>query len=113
MLCDFLDCEGCYFVLACSHLAEGRPYIHKHWGQLVSDLTSPPEMVELTLSNPIATEIYYSTVGKIDQHKGSQSNSDEGNNHQNSQLEYSSSNVNFVHVYCRFLESLDETLSGR
>jgi hypothetical protein len=64
----WMDRDRRYFVTSCSSLIEGRPYVRERWRQLVNDLTTPPEKVELTIPQPIATEIYYSAAGKIDQH---------------------------------------------
>jgi hypothetical protein len=63
-----MDRERRYFISSCSSLAEGAPYIRQRWRQLVSDLTTPPERVELMIPQPAAAEVYYAAAGKIDQH---------------------------------------------
>jgi Transposase IS4 len=64
----WLDRERRYFVTSCSSLAEGQPYVRHRWRQLVSDLTTPPERIELTIPQPAAAELFYTSAGKIDQH---------------------------------------------
>jgi Transposase IS4 len=64
----WMDQELQYFISSYSSLAEGAPYIRQRWRQLVSDLTTPPERVELVIPQPAAAEVYYAAAGKIDQH---------------------------------------------
>jgi Transposase IS4 len=64
----WLDKDRRYFIATCSSLQEGQPHIRQRWRQLVSDLTTPPEKVELTVPQPVATETYYAACQKIDQH---------------------------------------------
>jgi hypothetical protein len=68
----WMDWDRRYFIISCSSLAEGSLYVCNRWRQLVNNLTTPPEKVELTIPQPITPEMYYSAAGKTDQHNRDQ-----------------------------------------
>jgi hypothetical protein len=64
----WLDRDRRYFIATTSSLQEGQPQIRDRWRQLVNDLTTPPEKVEIVVTQPVASEIYYDCCAKIDNH---------------------------------------------
>ena len=64
----WMDRDRRYFISSCSSLQEGQPMVRERWRQLVSDLTTPPEKVELTIPQTACSDIYFAACGKIDQH---------------------------------------------
>jgi Transposase IS4 len=69
-LCAFVwvDRERRYFIASGSSMTDGAPYIRRRWQQLVEDHTTDPESIELTIPQPLASEIFYSSCRKVDQH---------------------------------------------
>ena len=63
----WVDRDRRYFIASCSSLQEGRPQVRQQWRQLVKDLTTPPEKMELVIPQPIAVETYYAVCSKVDQ----------------------------------------------
>jgi hypothetical protein len=61
----WMDRDRRYFIASGSSLAEGTPFIRQRWRQLVFDRS--PTKVELTVPQPLAAEVYYSTCAVIDQ----------------------------------------------
>ena len=64
----WLDRDRRYFISSCSSLQEGQPLVRERWRQLVTDLTTPPEKVQLTIPQTACSDIYFAACGKIDQH---------------------------------------------
>ena len=65
----WMDRDRRYFISTTSSLANGVPYSRERWRQVdVTTPDAPPERVELTIPQPKAAEIYYSTCASIDQH---------------------------------------------
>jgi hypothetical protein len=64
----WMDRDRRYFISSCSSLDNGTPYTRLRWRQTDQKPHAPPEKVELTIPQPKAAEVYYSTCGKIDQH---------------------------------------------
>ena len=65
----WVDRDRRYFITSASSLIKGKPYERKRMRQIEPlESQAPPEMVEFTIKQPLAAEIYYSTCGKIDQH---------------------------------------------
>ena len=65
----WMDRDRRYFISTTSSLANGVPYSRERWRQVdVTTPNAPPERVELTIPQPKAAEIYYSTCASIDQH---------------------------------------------
>jgi Transposase IS4 len=62
----WMDRDRRYFIASGSSLAEGTPFIRQRWRQLVIDRS--PTKVELTVPQPLAAEVYYTTCAVIDQH---------------------------------------------
>ena len=60
--------EHHYFIASASSLDSGILYSHNRWRQVYLELDALPENVELTIPQPMATEVYYQTCGVIDQH---------------------------------------------
>jgi hypothetical protein len=67
-----IDRDQRYSVTTCSSLGEGRPYVCERFRQFVNDIKPAPEKSELTIPQPIATEIYNSDAGKIDKYNRDQ-----------------------------------------
>ncbi len=64
----WVDRERRYFIASAGSLAEGEPYHRNRWRQVSEEPNAAPEMVELTVPQPRAAELYYKTCAKIDQH---------------------------------------------
>jgi hypothetical protein len=65
----WMDRERRYFIASCSSLLPGVPYDRKRWRQLEEVRTNElPVLVELSVPQPQAAEIYYSCCGMIDRH---------------------------------------------
>jgi Transposase IS4 len=62
------DRERHYFIASGSSMAEGTPQTRDHWRQVEKDKFSLLVKQTISVPQPKATEIYYSTCGKIDQH---------------------------------------------
>jgi hypothetical protein len=60
-----VDRERRYFVSTCSSLAPGTLYMRKRLRQVSMESNAPPEVVELTVPQPQAAEIYYSACAMI------------------------------------------------
>jgi hypothetical protein len=57
-----------YFITSTFSLQEGRPQVQEQWRQFVPDLSTPLERLEIVITQPVATEIYYDCCGAIGQH---------------------------------------------
>ena len=57
-----------YFVASASLLDSGILYSQNRWRQVSLEMDALPQIVELTIPQPKATEVYYRTCGVIDQH---------------------------------------------
>ena len=64
----WMDRERRYFVATAGSLNEGKPYDRFRWRQVDQTPDASPERVNLIVPQPEASEIYYDTCGKIDQH---------------------------------------------
>ena len=64
----WMDQDRQYFISNASSLLLGDPYVRKWWRQVNPEENAEPEQVELTIPQPKAAQIYYSTCGKIDNH---------------------------------------------
>ena len=65
----WMDRDRCYFISTTSSLENGVPYTRERWRQVdVTTSDVPPERVKLTIPQPKAAEIYYSTCASIDHH---------------------------------------------
>src|SRR5687768_3273896 len=67
MLAFVLMDQTChYFVSSCSSLAKGTPYIWTHWQQVNEATDADADRVELTVTQPKAAELYFTTCSLID-----------------------------------------------
>ena len=65
----WVDRERRYFISSTSSLQEGQPYSRVRWRQMEEEAEdSDARRVELTVPQPLCSEIYYSTCAAIDQH---------------------------------------------
>ena len=64
----WMDRERRYFITNTSCLLSGAPYIRQRWRQIGDDENGDPTLVELSIPQPAAAEIYYTAVAKIDRH---------------------------------------------
>ena len=64
----WMDRDRRYFITNTSSLEAGAPYERVRWRQISDEANAEPERVELTVPQPVACEIYYSTCGKVDHH---------------------------------------------
>ena len=65
----WVDRDRRFFITNTLSLAAGRPYTRRRMRQVQPVETDlPPEDVELTIAQPLASEVYYGVCGKIDQH---------------------------------------------
>ena len=49
-------------------MEKGRPYTWAQWRQEDPEPNADPNVVELTIPQPIIADLYYSACGKIDRH---------------------------------------------
>jgi hypothetical protein len=63
-----VDRDRRYFLSSCSSLAPGTPHMRKRLQQVGMESNAPREVVELTVPQPQAAEIYYSACDMIDRH---------------------------------------------
>ena len=63
-----MDHNGRYFIFTGVSIDKGRPYIHPRWRKYYPAPNSDPNMVELTIPQPITADLYYSACGQIDRH---------------------------------------------
>ena len=70
MLGDFvwLDRNRRYIIFTGGSVEKGRPYTRTLWRQEDPDPNADPNMVQLTIPQPITEELYYSACGQIDRH---------------------------------------------
>ena len=68
MLGDFfgMDRNRQYFIFTGGYMEKVRPYTHILWRQDDPELDTEPNMVELTITQPITTEVYYTICDQID-----------------------------------------------
>ena len=64
----WVDQNRRYFIFTGVLTEKGRPYTRPRWRQEDPAPNSDPNMVELTIPQPITAELYYSTCGQIDSH---------------------------------------------
>jgi hypothetical protein len=67
----WMDRQRQYFIATCSSLAEGSPCKQQRWRQLedaYADEQADPQLVDLVVPQPKATEVYYVTCAMIDRH---------------------------------------------
>jgi hypothetical protein len=64
----WMDRDRRYFVSTASSLAPGVPYNSFRWRKISEDIDTAPERIELTVTQPEATQFYYDACGKIDRH---------------------------------------------
>ena len=64
----WMDQDHRYFIASASSLDSGILYSRNRWRQVSLELDAQPENMELTISQPKVTEVYYQTCGVIDQH---------------------------------------------
>jgi hypothetical protein len=65
----YCDRDRHYFILSCSNLTAGLPISRQRVQQIKEvETNADPERVKITLDVPKATEIYYLTCSKTDQH---------------------------------------------
>jgi hypothetical protein len=53
-----LDRDSQYFIATYSLLLEGLPHVWQQWRQVVTDLTTPSEKVELSITQPFLAEMH-------------------------------------------------------
>jgi hypothetical protein len=68
----WMDRDRRYFIASAGSLAEGQPNVRTRWRQIDRNENAEPTRVTLTVTQPKATEIYYSVCSKVDQHNRSQ-----------------------------------------
>jgi hypothetical protein len=64
----WMDRDRRYFISSTSSLEAGMTYVRDRWRQLDETPNAEPSRVTLTVLQPKASEIYYNTCGRIDQH---------------------------------------------
>jgi hypothetical protein len=64
----WLDRDRKYFITTTSSLSMCDHVVCDRLHQLVKDKETPPERIEVTLTQPSATKLYYECAAKIDQH---------------------------------------------
>ena len=65
----WMDRDRRYFLATGSSLGPGVPYVRQRWRQLEDVETNiSPELIELTVPQPLACQMYYSSCGIIDRH---------------------------------------------
>ena len=64
----WLDKERRYFIATTSSLDEGTPCSRERWRQVDQEENADAELVELTIPQPKAAELYYNTCSAIDNH---------------------------------------------
>ena len=71
VLGDFfwMDQNRQYFIFTGRSMEKGRPYTSMWWRQEDPTPNTEPNMVKLTIPQPITEEIYYRSCGQIDRHK--------------------------------------------
>jgi len=62
----WMDRTRRYFILTAGSLGRGTPYTRERWRQVTPD--GEPELVEFTIPQPKAAEIYYNCCASIDRH---------------------------------------------
>jgi hypothetical protein len=62
----WMDRDRRYFIASGSSLGEDTPFVSQRWRQIMAGRS--PEKVELTVPQPLAAEVYYTTCAVIDQH---------------------------------------------
>ena len=70
MLGDFvwMDRNRQYFIFTGGSMAKGRPYTRTRWRQEDPVPNAEPDKLELTTTQPITEELYYSPCGKFYRH---------------------------------------------
>ena len=70
VLGDFfgMDRDRRYFIFTEALMEKGRMYTRMQWRQYEPAPNSGPNMVKLTIPQPITAEIYYIASGQIDRH---------------------------------------------
>jgi hypothetical protein len=68
MAFTWVDRDRRYFVSTCSSLVPETPYVRKQLRHMSMESNAPPEVVELTVPQLQALEIYYSACAMIDRH---------------------------------------------
>jgi hypothetical protein len=71
MAFTWVDLNRRYFVSTCSSLSPRTPYTRKRLRQVSLEPNAPPEIVELTVPQPQAAEMYYNACAMIDMHNRS------------------------------------------
>ena len=64
----WMDRQRRYFIATSSSLQQGLPYLRRRWRQVDETINADAELVQLSVPQPKAAEVYYSGCGKIDQH---------------------------------------------
>ena len=64
----WMDQNRQYLIFTGVSMKKGPPYTHMWCKKEYPDPNEEPNMVDLTISNPITSEIYYSACVKIDRH---------------------------------------------
>ena len=64
----WVDREQCHFIANTGGLMAGSNSVRNRWRQLDPTPNADPVHAESEVPQPLTTEIYYETCGKIDQH---------------------------------------------
>lgn len=64
----WMDRDRRYFIASASSLEEGAAYARDRWRQVDTTINASPQRVQLTVPQPKACELYYSTCAAVDQH---------------------------------------------
>ena len=64
----WVDRNRRYFIFTGVSMEKGWPYTCTRWRKEDPAPNADPNMVELTIPQPITVEFYYSTFGKMDRH---------------------------------------------